>query len=205
MSGQLWKFADQITIGGFRADEVTSALQKAISRGLEEESLFWASELDLSGWGGYAFRRLRLIASEDVGVADPYLPATIAALYDAWLEVTKREKAGRGVGNGALYLAHAVMLLARAPKSRAVDNAVNLMYSHRELVKRPIPDWAVDHHTAEGRRRRRSERSTYDASYGIARQVLPDPYLERSHPWMKDDQVRRHAEPHERHPAEEAQ
>jgi replication-associated recombination protein RarA len=192
-----FRFAEQITPGGYRCDEASSALQKSIRRGLEADAIYWASELDIAGYAGYCWRRLRLICSEDVGLAWIEGPSVIAALYDAWLETTKREKAGRGVGNGALFLTHAVIALARAPKSRIVDNAVNLFYSHREAVRRDLPDYALDAHTARGRTLGRTEKTTYDTSYGIV-QTLSDPYVGPAHPWMSPEQVRRHAEPDER-------
>jgi hypothetical protein len=39
-----------------------------------------------------------------------------------------------------------------------------------------IPDYAVDHHTARGRRMGRSEATVYDESYRLENQALPDPY-----------------------------
>jgi hypothetical protein len=48
-------------------------MQKCIRRGFEEEAQFWATELDLAGYGAYVWKRLRIIASEDIGLADPSL------------------------------------------------------------------------------------------------------------------------------------
>jgi replication-associated recombination protein RarA len=100
-----------------------------------------------------------------------------------------------------LYIAHAVMALARAPKSRAVDNACNVYWSQRRDQPRlEVPDWAIDGNTARGRARGRTERSTYDSSYGISNAPLRDEYVGVAHKWMSDYQVERHAEPHEEHP-----
>jgi replication-associated recombination protein RarA len=46
-------------------------MQKCIRRGLERDALFWATELDRSNFGEYVWKRLRIIASEDIGIADP--------------------------------------------------------------------------------------------------------------------------------------
>jgi len=62
-------FGKRRTLGGYLTSEVTSALQKSIRRALEEEALFWATELDLAGFGANAWKRLRIIASEDIGLA----------------------------------------------------------------------------------------------------------------------------------------
>ena len=63
-------FSQTITPGGYLMGEVASAMQKEIRRGHEREALFWATELDLAGYGDYVWKRLRIIASEDVGLAD---------------------------------------------------------------------------------------------------------------------------------------
>jgi replication-associated recombination protein RarA len=169
-----FRFGEQITPGGYRADEVTSALQKEIRRGNEREALFWATELDLAGYGAYAWRRLRIICSEDVGLADPMLPAVIHALHSTWLDERKKNKAP---GVGMLQLVHATLLLARAPKSRIVDNAANVMYAgDRAAMAMVIPDFALDQHTARGRAMGRTEASHYDQSYGLVGQALDDPF-----------------------------
>ena len=63
------RFSQLKTHGGYLAGEVTSALQKSIRRGDERGAVFWASELDLSGYGKYVWKRLKIIASEDIGPA----------------------------------------------------------------------------------------------------------------------------------------
>jgi replication-associated recombination protein RarA len=198
---KLWRFGEQITPGGYLIGEVSSALQKDIRRGNEEGAVFWATELDLAGYGNYAFKRLRIICSEDVGLAWTEGPAVIRALYEEFTEFKKAEK-GEKTGNSMLYLVHATILLARAPKSRIIDNACCLYYGMRDTVVREVPDYAVDGHTDRGRKLGRKEENTYDESYGLANQVLPDPYVEQAHPWMSDEQMRRHAEPHVDYPDE---
>ncbi|WP_395753339.1 hypothetical protein [Prosthecobacter sp.] len=145
-------FAEMPTPGGYRCGEVASALQKCIRRGLEEDALFWATELDLAGFGEYVWKRLRIITSEDVGLAAPGLAAEVRALYDNWLD--QRKKKDERHGPERLYLVHAVILLARAKKSRMVDHALIVHYEGTRCA-RDIPDYALDKHTARGRQRRR--------------------------------------------------
>jgi replication-associated recombination protein RarA len=172
-----WKFSEQQTRGGYALDEVVSALQKCIRRGFEREAIFWATELDQAGYGNYAWKRLWVICSEDVGLAWPEGPAVIESLRAAWVEFRKAEKDQSGPGNSILFLVHATILLARAPKSRIVDNAANVMYAgDRAAMRMEIPDFALDSHTARGRRMGRLEKNHYDESYGLVNQVLPDPY-----------------------------
>ena len=58
------------TARGYDPWEVTSALQKCVRRGDEQQATYWAAELetfnDLMLWN-----RLKVIASEDIGPANP--------------------------------------------------------------------------------------------------------------------------------------
>ena len=147
------RFGGQITPGGYRCDEVASALQKAVRRGDERGALFWASELELGGWGRYVWKRLTIMVSEDVGLAEPHLPATIRALYENWLEESKRSKEERYAGFRRIFVVHAVVLLARARKSRMLDHALVVTYGERPSP--PVPDFALDRHTKAGREKGR--------------------------------------------------
>jgi replication-associated recombination protein RarA len=153
-------FAERITRGGYNCGEVTSAMQKCIRRGLEDDALFWATELDLSGFGEYVWKRLKIIASEDVGLADNSAALTIFALYQDWRE--QKKKADEKHAPERLFLIHAVMVLARAKKSRVVDHALVAMYeAPRE--RRKIPDFALDRHTGAGRKLRRGWQHFWEA------------------------------------------
>jgi hypothetical protein len=89
----------------YRLDVVTSALQK---------SMFRAIEVSLADYGNSAFKALRVIASEDVGLAWPEGAAIIHAPHENWLEIRKAEK-GRPPeeSNAMLFLVHAVVARAR--------------------------------------------------------------------------------------------
>jgi hypothetical protein len=131
---------------GYDAREVVSALQKAIRRSQPHEALYWAVELDRSGYGAWCFKRLRVIASEDVGLADPGVASEVRALYENW-----REEREKKTGEGGLFLAHAVLRLATTKKSRLVAQA--LVYQASDHVDRlDVPDEALDRHTLRGRR-----------------------------------------------------
>src|ERR1019366_494517 len=83
------QFGQLKTAGGYLNAECTSAMQKCIRRGLEEEALFWATELDLEGYGAYVWKRLQIIASEDIGLADSNVCVQVRALYEDWVEQRK--------------------------------------------------------------------------------------------------------------------
>ena len=172
-------FSQLHTPGGHLCGEVASALQKSIRRGHEQEALHWASELDLAGYGGYVWKRLRIIASEDVGPADSGVAVQIRVLYENWLEQRKTDKGDDSLSaalNAGIFLVHAVILLARAPKSRIVDHALMVMYEgERATVE--IPDYALDKHTARGRKMGRGHDHFFDVAAQLENEArLADPY-----------------------------
>jgi replication-associated recombination protein RarA len=136
------------TSRGYAFDEAVSCLQKSVRRGDEEGACWFTAELDRSGFGGHAWNRLEVICSEDIGPAQPLMPAVIAALRDQYDRQKKRRNAGRPE---RLMLVHAAMLLARAPKSRRVDHALWASYGTEER-RLDVPDHALDMHTGRGRR-----------------------------------------------------
>jgi replication-associated recombination protein RarA len=137
--------------GDHDASEVVSALQKCVRRGLVDEALHWAVELDRSGYGAWCWKRLRIMCSEDVGPAWPEGPAVIQALYTTYNDLKKN--ADDKQAPWRLMLVHAVYLLASAPKSRVVD--WGLISHYLDDVVRELPDVALDKHTGRGRRLRR--------------------------------------------------
>jgi replication-associated recombination protein RarA len=167
------------TPGGYLCGEVTSALQKSVRRGKEEDALFWATELELAGFGEYVFNRLRIMASEDVGMADANVAVQVRALYDNWVDRRKKEKEPGTPPESRLYLLQAVMVLARAPKWRGVDHAYMLMYEG-ERPTREIPDYALDKHTARGRKMGRGVDHFVEVGSKLENEApIDDPYKER--------------------------
>jgi replication-associated recombination protein RarA len=170
------RFADQPTPGGYLCGEVASAMQKAIRRGNEREALFWSSELDLSGFGNYVWKRLRIIASEDVGLADTNAVIALRVLNENWLEAKKQKTGDSGA---PLFLAHAVCLLARAEKSGVIVHAVMAIWlGDRQAMGMEIPDHALDMHTARGRQMGRGKKHFLEEAGLLVNETLPDPYRE---------------------------
>lgn len=135
------------SIHGYPIDELRSVLQKSIRRGRVEEAALAAYEFFASGpeTEEVLWRRLEIIATEDVGMGMPTAPAVIESLY---------AQAGRMAdpGDRWIYCAHAVRLLATAPK----DNmSMELSGWTREVVERGerkvvVEDFMVDLHTSRG-------------------------------------------------------
>lgn len=179
-------FAEIKTPGGYLCGEVASAFQKCLRRGHEDEALFWGTELDLAGFGEYVWKRLRIITSEDVGLAAPGLPAQIRALYDNWLD--QRKKKDEVHGPERLFLVHAIILLARAQKSRLVDHALICHYEG-ERPTREIPDEALDKHTRRGRSRSRGWKHFWEEGARLGNPgKVTDPYAERAREVRRDAQ-----------------
>ncbi|HMS73404.1 MAG TPA: hypothetical protein PKB03_10260 [Baekduia sp.] len=128
---------------GYDPPEVVSALQKAVRRSDTDAALYWSIELALSGYGNWCWKRIRTICSEDIGPAVPGLAADVRALYENWKEE-------QGKGDGILYVIHAVIMLAEAPKCRVTDWVAHYHCSDR-VERREIPDEALDKHTRRGK------------------------------------------------------
>lgn len=166
-----------VTQRGYAFSEVASALQKSIRRGLEEDSLYWAAELDRSGYGQYVWKRLIMITSEDVGLAEPNMPANIRALYDTWTE-TKKRKDPRNPER--MFMVHAVLLLVRAKKSRICDHAKMWAFSDH-IEWREIPDVALDKHTLRGKRMGRGFEHFFTEGQHLENPAdIPDEYYDRA-------------------------
>lgn len=133
---------------GYNITELISAVQKCIRRNLEREALFFAHELYKSGFSEWLWKRLIVITSEDVGLAEPNMPMVINALYEnAKIIAPKKDQKNR---MDDIPLMHAVILLCRAKKSRLVDNAK--IWANNTNWRPDIPDFAIDAHTDRGRK-----------------------------------------------------
>jgi replication-associated recombination protein RarA len=145
-----------VTKRGYDYWEVESALEKAVRRGDGRMAGYWALELCDSGYQGHVWKRLHIMACEDI--AEP-MTKEIEALKQTHDAVNK------DAGNpGRLMVAKAVLLLAAAKKSRDADHLVyvhanNLIPAEDLLAdleaakdtKEKIPDEAIDQHTLRGK------------------------------------------------------
>ena len=138
------------TKNGYDLFEASSAIQKSIRRGDEETAMFFVTELWMSGYDEYAWKRLKIMSSEDVGLAEPNISANIHALYQMYLEQTKKTDGKHNPER--LFLTHAVLMLCRAKKSRLVDWTLVKNWRAHEAELLAIPDYALDKHTQRGRR-----------------------------------------------------
>lgn len=136
------------TRSGLPADEVISALQKSIRRGMLENAVLLAQdmaatspELEEKLWA-----RLSVISVEDIGPGDVNMPVRIETLN------TQRQRFDRGDGDRMLFAVHAVRLLCESTKDRSSDDLTNWALRASELGEAApeIPDVALDMHTKRG-------------------------------------------------------
>jgi len=170
------------TTRGYRFAEVSSAMQKAIRRGDARLAGYWALELWASGFGQYVWRRLLTISAEDCwGI----LTREVKALHDSYTEINRHGPKNKP--RGRIFISKAVILLSLAKKSRDADHLQNFVYDKQagldpetltdELEQAgeyiPIPDYAYDVHTPEGRRRGATKADFFKAEHDALQPRLP--------------------------------
>jgi replication-associated recombination protein RarA len=173
------RIGSPLTPNGYYLDEVISALQKEIRRGKEYEAVYWAIELE-SFNPRALWNRLRVIASEDVGVAEPHAPLIVSALESMYNYAKQKKKE-----EYKMFFINAVSILARAPKCRIVDNL--LITLHRDIklgIRIKMPDYAIDKHTFRGRRRGRGIKHFIEEGSKINNEGIKDPYKKTAEEYM---------------------
>lgn len=148
---------------GFDFYEVASLLQKSLRRGDLKLASKAANEL-FPKYANYTWNRLMTVSAEDCA---EMVTQEVVALYDAWDKVNK----GKGTKDkGRIFIAKAIVLLAKAQHSRDADE-LNILVSDRlpleqleealaevdELMEidssdLEIPRWVYDVHTRKGKR-----------------------------------------------------
>jgi len=109
--------------------DTISAFIKSCRGSDPDAAMYWLAKM-LAGGEDPRFiaRRLVILASEDVGLADPQaLPLTVAAHHACDFI---------GLPEAELTLAHATLYIATAPKSNSATLALGA--AHRELKERPV-------------------------------------------------------------------
>jgi len=111
--------------------ELASALIKSMRQSQDREAVRWlAASLDAGEDPRFVARRLMIFASEDVGLADSQALVVATAAADAVERV--------GMPEARIILAHAVLYLARAPKSREAYDAIEAALKAASHSPRPL-------------------------------------------------------------------
>jgi putative ATPase len=151
--------------------DVTSAFIKSIRGSDADAALHYLARMIEAGEDPrFIARRLVILASEDIGLADPMaLPTAVAAAQAVQMI---------GMPEAKLNLAHAVIALAVAPKSNAVTTAVNAAVADVRAGKAgPVPSHLRDGHYPGAKKLGHGKGYTYshDEPFGLAeQQYAPD-------------------------------
>ncbi len=148
--------------------DTISAFIKAVRGGDPDSSLYWLAKMLVAGEDPrFLARRLVILASEDIGLADPSaLPLAVAA-SQAVEQI--------GMPEGRIPLAEATVYLATSPKSNAAYAAINRAIEaveHGETV--PVPAALRDAHYAGAARMGRGV--GYQYSHDYAEAISPQGY-----------------------------
>ena len=119
--------------GGEEYYNLISALIKSLRNSDVDASLYWLARMIQGGADPiYIARRLCILASEDIGLADPQAMVQAAAAADIVHLI--------GLPEALFPLSQATIYLARAPKSNAVKNAYHAALVDAEQTARvPVP------------------------------------------------------------------
>jgi putative ATPase len=119
--------------GGEEHYNLISAMIKSIRNSDVDAALYWLARM-IEGGADPIFiaRRLCILASEDIGLADPQAMVQAAAAADIVQLI--------GLPEGLFPLSQAAIYLARAPKSNAVKNAYHkALIDAEETARIPVP------------------------------------------------------------------
>ncbi len=119
--------------GGEDHYNLASALIKSLRNSDVDASLYWLARM-IEGGADPIFiaRRLCILASEDIGLADPQAMVQAAAAADIVQLI--------GLPEGLFPLSQATIYLARAPKSNAVKSAYHAAVADAaETAREPVP------------------------------------------------------------------
>ena len=136
------------TPNGFNTWEAISALQKDVRRCNPDKALYWLLELEGAGQLAWALNRLRVIGQEDVGVADMQAVMFAGQAIELAARFYKGKNEVWRVAAG-----NAILALCNAKKSRrATTLQAAVQLRQRKGPKPEMPDYAIDMHTARGKK-----------------------------------------------------
>ncbi|WP_307828025.1 replication-associated recombination protein A [Nocardioides sp. SYSU D00038] len=155
--------------------DVTSAFIKSIRGSDADAAMHYLARMIEAGEDPrFIARRLVILASEDVGLADPTALTTAVAAAQAVQLI--------GMPEAGLNLAHAVIALAVAPKSNAVTTALAAATADVRAGKiGPVPAHLRDAHYSGAKKlgHGKTYKYSHDEPYGIAeQQYAPDAVLD---------------------------
>lgn len=173
------------TQGDYPLGCVISALQKEIRRGNEEMAMYWSLEL-IPNFEKYLWRRLVVIVNEDIGIANTELLVLVPTQEQQYFQFREEGKDG----SARLCLANTILAMCRSPKSRIADHfQCAVLQDKIHSPRKPIPDYALDKHTVQGKRMGRGVQHWLENGCFLANpsNMVEDPYEERARKWWASD------------------
>jgi len=166
---------------GYDHYELLSALQKCIRRGMDYEAVHFAIELEEFN-PTMLWNRLKIIASEDIGPANPAMPLLVDLMQKQYLT----EKSKLAESTYKLFLVNTVVCLCRSQKSRITDDLLNIVYTERSHNKfLPIPEFALDMHTARGKAMGKGIEDFFSEGNRLEKEAFQNPYTEKAKELLK--------------------
>jgi putative ATPase len=151
--------------------DTISAFIKSCRGSDPDAAMYWLAKM-LAGGEDPRFiaRRLVILASEDVGLADPQaLPLTVAAHHAVDFV---------GLPEAELTLAHATLYIATAPKSNSATLALG--EAHRAIKEHPVQTIPAALRSKTGQANKRIGQGVgYKYSHDYPENISGDDYLER--------------------------
>lgn len=148
-----------------------SAMIKSIRGSDPDAAIYWTFKMLMGGEDPrFIARRLVILASEDIGLANSHALTVAVSAFQACEQV--------GLPECEYSLAHAVLYLATAPKSNSVTRAIEAVKKTlREKPALPVPNWLCDTHSGKNKAMGKGEGYLYSHDYpdGISGQdYLPE-------------------------------
>lgn len=138
-------YSQVVSPHGIPVDDLVAVLQKEIRRSRIDNAVLAAYEMlsTSADVAEHLWRRLKLIAVEDVGMGEPLAPLLLNCLHENFRATP---------GGDTMMAVHAVRLLATARKDRTSSEHADLVATkveRGELVV-SVPDYALCVHTRAG-------------------------------------------------------
>ena len=117
--------------------DAISAFIKSLRGSDPDAALYWLARMVYAGEDPrFIFRRMLILAGEDVGLADPNAICVVTACADAFDRV--------GLPEGRFHLAEAAVYLATAPKSNSVLGFFDALKTVQEEGRATVPSHLKD-------------------------------------------------------------
>jgi putative ATPase len=117
--------------------DTISAFIKSLRGSDPDAALYWLAKMVYAGEDPrFIFRRMLILASEDVGLADPNAIVIVNACNEAFDRV--------GMPEGRYHLAQATLYLATAPKSNSVMGFFDALASVEQEKEKDVPNHLKD-------------------------------------------------------------